>query len=157
MVVSAAVNHGHRAHRIAEVLRLPRTTVRRWVHGLAEADGVICRLSAHIGINLGGAGLPCRQRRPRVASTPASQAVALALDELAYAATAITRPDPPNNTKAPSGVDYIHLLGRADRAEQNRRLRLVDPTDARPGISLWTAINVAAGGRLLNMITSGVP
>lgn len=157
MVISARVNYGHRAHRIAEVLGLSRTTVRRWVRGLADADGVIGRLTAYIGVNLGGAGLPCRQRRARPAHAAGTWPIALALDELVYAATAITRPDPENNTKAPSGVDYIHLLGRADRIEQNRRLRLVDHTNARPGLSPWAAVNLAAGGRLLNMIASGVP
>jgi Domain of unknown function (DUF6431) len=155
VVISAAVNHGHRPRRIAEVLRLPQTSVRRWVHGLVDAEGVLAGLAAQVCTNLADAGLPIRQRRHRPASTPATQAVSLALDELAYAATALTRPDPPNNTNAPSGVDYIHLLGRAERVEQNRRLRLVDPTGARPRLSLWAAINLAAGGRLLSMIASG--
>jgi hypothetical protein len=155
MVISAVVSHGHRPRRIGEVLRLPRTSVRRWVRGLVEADGVLANLAAQVCTNLGGAGLPRRQRRHGLANTPATQAVSLALDELAYAATAITRSDPPNNTNAPSGVDYIYLLGRADRIEQNRRLRLVDPTGARPRLSLWAAINLAAGGRLLNMIATG--
>lgn len=63
-VITSVVNYGHRPNRIAEVLRLARTTVRRWTCGLATADTVFARLAARIDVdlNLGvPAAVPARQ------------------------------------------------------------------------------------------------
>jgi hypothetical protein len=89
-VITSVVNYGHRPNRIAEVLRLARTTVRRWTRGLATADTVFARLAAHIDVDL-NLGVPPRYRPANPPSTPARRGVALALDQLAYAATAIIR------------------------------------------------------------------
>jgi hypothetical protein len=89
VVITSVVNYGHHPNRIARVLRLPRTTARRWTHGLTAADTVLARLTAHIDIHLTGSTPRYRPANPP--STAATQGVALALDQLVYAAAAIVR------------------------------------------------------------------
>lgn len=154
-VVSAFVNYGHRPNRIAEVLRMPRSTVRGWVHRLPEASPVLQQLTARIVVEI-GVDVPQPEVPSRPPCTPGTQGLALALDHLARTAWGLTQPDPAHTAAgAPTGIDYIHLLGQAHRREANWRLRLVDPSHARTGLGLWPAINLGTGGRLLNMINAG--
>jgi hypothetical protein len=83
--------------------------------------------------------------------------VARAFAELTHAASALTRPDPPRRGDSATGIDYLHLLGQQARHEADRLLRLADPTGARITLGVWPAINLASGGKLLNMIVSPGP
>jgi hypothetical protein len=155
VVINGFVNYGHRADRIAAALQMPRSTVRAWVRGLADAADVFSRLTAHVAVGIGAViRYPQRPRLP--VCTARTENAARALDELAYAAHALTTPDIPHTATGPTGVDYIYLLGQHARVERNQRLRLVDPTNARTNLGLWPAINLAAAGQLLNMINAGV-
>src|SRR5439155_23663415 len=99
-VVSAVGNYGHRANRIAEVLRIPRATVRGWVHRLPEASPVLQQLAAHIAVEIGvDVRAPEVPRRPPC--TAGTEGLALALDDLARAGWGLTRPDPTHTATGP--------------------------------------------------------
>ena len=144
VVITGFVNYGHRADRIAAALRMPRSTVRAWVRGLADASPVFGQLAVHIGLNL-GAVVRSPQSPKQPVCTAATKNAAGALDQLANAAHALTTPDSPHTATGPTGIDYIYLLGKNARVEYNQPLRLVDPSNARTTLGLWPAINLAAG------------
>jgi hypothetical protein len=134
--------HGHR--RGAAGLGLSTATVRGWLRGAKDAAGALSGLAIHLRTNVYvPAGRPLwplfDDATPAVMAAPA---------ELAQVALAFTRPDPPYRTRGVTGVDYIHLLGQQARRATNRRLRLVDPSNAGRALGLWPAINVLSGGRL---------
>src|SRR5262249_40260923 len=83
-VVGAAiggfVNVGHRPDGIAATIGLPRSTVRRWLTGIADAAPVFVDLAAHIGVGI-GATVIYPQSRKRPPCRPGTQNAAWALDE----------------------------------------------------------------------------
>lgn len=154
--IQGHVNVGHGRAHIAHVLGLPHSTVRRWLGRLTAAAPAVRAVTHHVITGIGTC-VWFPERPPKPACVPSSEDVAWALDELAHAAYALTRPDPQHRSASVTGIDYIHLLGQQARRHANRLLRLADPTDARTGLGLWPAINLAAGGRLLTMIASPPP
>jgi hypothetical protein len=154
--IGGRVNVGHSHARVAQVLGLPRTTVRAWLRGITGAAETVRALTRHVVAGIGTyVSFPQLQQRPDC--TPATQDVARAFAELTYAASALTRPDPPSRSASATGIDYLHLLGQQARRAADRLLRLADPTGARITLGVWPAINLASGGRLLNMIASPGP
>ena len=140
---------GHGQAQVAADLGLPASTVRGWLAGTRQhAAGALTRLVAWIGRDLATWPPTALWRRHDPTPEPAQ-----ALADLTQAALAWLRPDPPHQP-TPTGVDYLHLVARQHRRGTNRRLRLVDPTDARPQLGLWPAINVLAGGRLLDLLST---
>ena len=154
--IQGRVNVGHSHARVAQVLGLPHTTVRGWLRGITGAAETVRAVTRHIIAGIGTyVSFPQLQQRPD--RTPATEDVARAFDELAHAAYALTRPDPPKRNVSATGIDYLHLLGQQARREADRLLRLADPTGARITLGVWPAINLASGGRLLNMLASPAP
>jgi len=154
--IEGHVNVGHGRAQIAHVLGLPHSTVRGWLARIKGAAAAVRAITHHIITRVGASvWFPQLPRRP--AHVPSTEDVAWAFAELAHAAHALTRPDPPHNSASATGIDYIHLLGQQARRDTNRLLRLADPTNARTSLDLWPAINLASGGRLLTMIASPAP
>ena len=154
--ICGQVNLGHGHARIAHVLGLPRSTVRRWLGRLTDAAPAVRAITHHIIVGI-GTYVWSPERAPRPVCVPSTEDVAWALDELVHAAYALTRPDPPHHSASVTGIDYIYLLRQRARRDTDRLLRLADPANARAGLGLWPAINLASGGRLLTMIASSAP
>lgn len=144
---------GHGQARVAADLGLACSTVRGWLAGARQGAAALGRLVRDSARGTGHvpAGRPLWS--PFDPTPPVTQQLA----ELARVAVAWRRPDPPRRSRSELGIDYLHLLARQDRRDSNRRLRLVDPTDARPGLRLWPAINILAGGRLPGLLTAPAP
>ncbi len=106
-VVCAFVNYGHRPNRIAEVLRMPRSTVRSWLHRLPASSPVLQQLTVRIAVEIGvDVAQPEVPSRPPC--TPASEGLALALDQLARTAWGLTRPDPAHTAAGRPDRDRLH-------------------------------------------------
>jgi hypothetical protein len=153
--IAAHLESGHGHARIAAGLGVAPATVRGWLRGLKGAAAAVYDLARQAC--RGGVGYVWRPERPlRPTFDESVPEVLRALDELALVALAFTRPDPPHRVGGATGIDYIHLLGQQQRRDHNRLLRLIDPTDDRPALGLWPAINVISGGRLLAVITARI-
>jgi hypothetical protein len=151
--IQGHVNVGHGYGRVSHVLGLPEATVRAWLRGLKDAAETVRAVTRHIIAEIGThVSLPAWPAKPPC--TPSTEEVARAFDELILAANALTRPDPPHRSISATGIDYLYLLGQRARREANRLLRLADPTNGRTTLGVWSAINLASGGRLLTMIAS---
>lgn len=146
---------GHGQGRIAADLGVAASTVRGWLRGAKDAAAAVYGLVRDVGRDITRYG-PAAGRALSPLNDP-TPAVVAGLAELVRVALAWLRPDPPDRCQSPTGVSYLHLLVRGDRRDTNRRLRLVDPADARPGLGLWPAINILAGGRLPGLLTAPAP
>lgn len=145
---------GHGQAQVAAGLGLAVSTVRGWLHGARQgAATALHQLARDLTRNI--------DAQPASAPLfslfdPTPEAVQQ-LADLARTALAWLHPDPPNRCYGLIGIDYVRLLILRSRRDSNRWLRLVDPTDARPWLDLWPAINILTGGRLPGLFTVPAP
>jgi len=148
--VLVAAARGRRPAAVAAAVRVPQSTVRRWVRAVTRSAAVLSAQAIEVARVFGDA----QRCWPRPARTLSG--LSAALQALIGAACAWTAPSragrgPTGRVGPITGIDYLALLAQEHYTTMLARLRVVDPTDALGGqVTGWQLINVVTAGRLLN-------